>query len=152
MAQRPCNNCVYNMNCRYGHSVASDSTCSKFTPRKNAQSANKPGRNKPAYREYTTDTHIPRPAIRNNKSTGKRNRANSDNPLKPRSEKRIKIGQYLYYKNKFTGVVEKGKVKKVLSYTFVFVFDNRQVTLPFQAVGTRLFRTWDEARLKGRVN
>lgn len=135
----PCNGCIHSLNCKRGHSVVAGTTCPDYAPRKNAKSGNAPGRSKPEYREYTSDQSIPRPVM-------------PSGPSKPRPRKWIKQGQYLYYKNKLTGAVERGQVTRILKHTFVFAFDDRQVTLPNQAVGTRLFRTWDEARLKGKIN
>ena len=118
---QPCNGCILNQNCKRGRSVVSGTTCPEYVPRINAQSGNKTGRSEPEYREYTSDQSIPRPVT-------------PSGPSKPRMRKWIKKGQYLYYKNKFTGAVERGQVTRILKHTFVFAFGNYSALPPIETL------------------
>ena len=62
----------------------------------------------------------------------------------------IDIGKPLFYKNRFTGRIQSGIVVAKSWYTFVFIFDNRTVTLPYKVIGTRLFLSAQEAQAKGK--
>ena len=59
---------------------------------------------------------------------------------------RLKPGDKLWYRNKFTGEVENGVIIHTTDHEFSFRFHSRTVRLGYSLVGERLFLTEDEAR------
>ena len=69
-------------------------------------------------------------------------------PSAPRSSKRrVRVGQRLFYRDKFTGIIEMGIVTGVDKYSFKFTFNERSVWLDYGVLGTRLFFSYKGVRL-----
>lgn len=53
--------------------------------------------------------------------------------------KNISVDQKLYYRNKYTGEIEYGIVRRIEEHQFEFEFSGRIVKLGYSAINTRLF-------------
>ena len=62
-----------------------------------------------------------------------------------RSGVRLRKGQTLFYRDKRTGRIERGKVEWSGETRFLFHFDYKEVWLDHSVVGTRLFYTYEGA-------
>lgn len=62
----------------------------------------------------------------------------------------VEPGMVLYFKNRFTGHIQHGKVTARGWKHFAFSFNNKTVKLPYGVIGTRLFYSEKTASEKGR--
>ena len=61
------------------------------------------------------------------------------------SNVRLRKGQTLFYRNKHTGEIERGKVEWAGKGRFLYHFNHKEVWLDYSVVGTRLFYTYEGA-------
>ena len=72
-------------------------------------------------------------------------------PEPKREQKRLRCGQKLYYKNKFTGAIQSGLVTWVGDKAFWFKFDNGETLLHYSDIGSRVFFTPTGAARRGQM-
>ena len=57
----------------------------------------------------------------------------------------LKKGQYLFYRNRKTGIIERGIVVKTYGSGFDYMLNGNRIYLDYDVIGKRLFFTWKGA-------